>query len=248
MKCIIYISKTLSDKEGLPVPVGLAKIYSDSRKTNSALGITSILTHKNGYYLQALEGDSDSVDEVFKRIQRSRLHKDIVVILNSEISQRYFQNLSMRLVEDIKKDTRYLSLINDYNDKIENLNADELSAFNVFHSNNAIKINTKNKQTIERIGLKKWPSFNKIKPTPVTLELCAKLVGNYLSHEEIYSSTMSAEQIAEYDMLIAYFRKLGLIVSNNANSKHVIVKSSEEEKSSSFYAKMKMYLSRKMRS
>ncbi len=73
-------------------------ILAQSRAHNPASGITGILCHGGGIFLQALEGGRAQVNELYGHIQRDKRHKDVVLLSYEEINERSFGGWTMGLV------------------------------------------------------------------------------------------------------------------------------------------------------
>ena len=73
-------------------------ILAQSRAHNPSSGITGILCHGGGIFLQALEGGRAAVNELYGHIQRDKRHQDVVLLSYEEISERSFGGWTMGLV------------------------------------------------------------------------------------------------------------------------------------------------------
>jgi hypothetical protein len=70
-------------------------IVTKSRHYNPTLGITGILCHGGGIFLQAIEGGRLAVSELYGHIQRDARHKDVVLLHYEEITERRFGGWTM---------------------------------------------------------------------------------------------------------------------------------------------------------
>jgi hypothetical protein len=70
-------------------------ILARSRSHNPACGITGILCHGGGVFLQALEGGRGPINELYGHILRDPRHKDVVLLNYQEISERSFGGWTM---------------------------------------------------------------------------------------------------------------------------------------------------------
>ncbi len=68
----------------------LADILRVSRANNSQRAITGLLLHESDVFMQALEGPRAAVEALFARISRDDRHRDVVVLVEDEISARNF--------------------------------------------------------------------------------------------------------------------------------------------------------------
>ena len=73
----------------------LFELLGKARKSNEALGITGMLLYKNSEFMQALEGDADSVHSVSAKIAKDPRHKEIQILVDDPCKQREFPDWSM---------------------------------------------------------------------------------------------------------------------------------------------------------
>lgn len=73
----------------------LEAIFDNSVQANPRHGITGVLCHGNGMFLQALEGDRAAVSRLFLNIGRDARHHDVVLLHFEEIAERDFSVWSM---------------------------------------------------------------------------------------------------------------------------------------------------------
>ena len=109
---LIYASRAV-DSQSAQVA---EDILSSSRSHNPASGITGILCHGNGIFLQALEGGRTPINELYGHIQRDERHKDVVLLSYSEIEERSFGSWTMGMVNLAKLNT---SIVLKYCEKPE---------------------------------------------------------------------------------------------------------------------------------
>jgi len=88
---IIYISNAASRLSAAE----LDEILVSSRRKNARIGVTGMLVHMDGSFIQALEGEADSLDPLMSRISDDRRHRDFVVIARYPIAARQFPDWSM---------------------------------------------------------------------------------------------------------------------------------------------------------
>ncbi|WP_019560888.1 BLUF domain-containing protein [Caldimonas manganoxidans] len=73
----------------------IESILAQSRARNPGLGITGILCHNGGLFMQVLEGGRDPVNELYGQIVRDERHKDVVLLHYEEIAERRFAGWTM---------------------------------------------------------------------------------------------------------------------------------------------------------
>ncbi len=107
---ICYLSKqteALKDSE-------LEELFKYILAMNPTLNITGALLHNNDFFLQVLEGNKETIKELFAKIRKDKRHKDILMILDQKIENRIFQDYEanfsiMKHKADIQKLNTYLS-------------------------------------------------------------------------------------------------------------------------------------------
>ena len=73
----------------------LTALLVQARASNARSGVTGMLLYKDGAFLQVLEGETESVHEIFRRIEADRRHNGVQVLLEETIEQRDFPDWSM---------------------------------------------------------------------------------------------------------------------------------------------------------
>jgi len=87
---LIYASRAADTSQG-----AIDAILTQSRQHNPACGITGILCHGAGVFLQAIEGGRMAISELFGHIQKDARHKDVVLLHYEEIEERRFGGWTM---------------------------------------------------------------------------------------------------------------------------------------------------------
>jgi hypothetical protein len=88
---IVYTSAAIRDLSRAEL-LGLLK---GSVERNSRLGITGLLLYKNCCFLQALEGEEETVVLLFAKISRDPRHRHVIPLIHEPIKQRYFPDSAM---------------------------------------------------------------------------------------------------------------------------------------------------------
>jgi hypothetical protein len=91
MRQLLYVSNASRDL----APRALDGILSASRANNTLLGITGLLLHIDGGFLQILEGDERAVRELYTRVAADRRHWEPRILLDREIAAPAFNGWSM---------------------------------------------------------------------------------------------------------------------------------------------------------
>jgi hypothetical protein len=77
-------------------PDGLIEsLLQQSRRNNTALGITGVLCHGGDVFLQALEGGRDPVNALYNKIVVDRRHRQVTLLSYEDIFERRFSGWTM---------------------------------------------------------------------------------------------------------------------------------------------------------
>lgn len=87
---LIYASRAVDNSAK-----AIDDILRRSREYNPPSGITGLLCHGQGVFLQLIEGGRPAVSELFGHIQRDARHKDVELLHFEEIEERGFGSWSM---------------------------------------------------------------------------------------------------------------------------------------------------------
>ena len=88
---LVYISAAeheFSEKE-------LQELLAKARKNNESLEITGMLLFHEGSFIQALEGNKASVEQLYEKIGQDPRHSETRVIFRGELEERDFDSWSM---------------------------------------------------------------------------------------------------------------------------------------------------------
>ncbi|NIJ07573.1 methanogenic corrinoid protein MtbC1 [Sphingomonas vulcanisoli] len=77
----------------------LQQLVAASRARNRSVGITGMLLHDGGRFLQTLEGPPEAVDQIWSSIQQDRRHGAIEVLSQHIIPARLFSEWDLRLYD-----------------------------------------------------------------------------------------------------------------------------------------------------
>jgi hypothetical protein len=88
---IIYTSHSLASLSR----EALAALLEDSRRRNQLVGISGLLLHADGSFMQTIEGGSEAVQALFAKIKRDPRHSGIIAICDDPIERRSFAEWSM---------------------------------------------------------------------------------------------------------------------------------------------------------
>ena len=73
----------------------MLKLLFDARAFNRENGITGLLLHHGGQFMQLIEGDQHEVQRLYRRIAEDSRHRDVVLEVNAPADQRLFPQWQM---------------------------------------------------------------------------------------------------------------------------------------------------------
>lgn len=88
---LVYVSfesHPMSDQE-------IRDILVVSRENNRKLHITGMLLYRDGFFIQALEGDKEAVEELYDHIKADSRHENVTLVYKNDIQTRSFPRWSM---------------------------------------------------------------------------------------------------------------------------------------------------------
>lgn len=91
MRQLLYVSQVCRDF----APASLDRILTVSRANNAMNGVSGLLLHIEGGFLQILEGDERVVRELYARIGTDRRHRHLRLLLDREVEKRTFNGWSL---------------------------------------------------------------------------------------------------------------------------------------------------------
>jgi hypothetical protein len=110
---LVYISfanRQLSEDE-------LKEILNKSRENNTKLGVTGMLLYRNGFFIQALEGEEATVMSLYEKIKKDERHRSTLMVHVGRISQRSYEDWSMGFQYIDNQDLAKLEGFSDFLDK-----------------------------------------------------------------------------------------------------------------------------------
>jgi hypothetical protein len=70
-------------------------LLHQSRAYNSVDNITGVLIHRNDFFLQVIEGDTEAIEDLLGRLLLDTRHIKLKIILDKLVEKRIFSNWSM---------------------------------------------------------------------------------------------------------------------------------------------------------
>jgi hypothetical protein len=94
---LLYVSASHGTAEALKVD--LSDILESSKKNNQTLGLTGILVHGGGMFMQVLEGPDHQVFKKYTEILEDQRHADCRIVLITTTEERAFPDWAMAVLE-----------------------------------------------------------------------------------------------------------------------------------------------------
>jgi hypothetical protein len=91
LHCLVYISianQEMSDKH-------LQTLLKKAREKNEKSAITGMLLYRDGFFIQALEGKLEDIEDLFAIITKDERHRDVTLVYKSPLQQRHFPDWTM---------------------------------------------------------------------------------------------------------------------------------------------------------
>ncbi|HEY0252795.1 MAG TPA: BLUF domain-containing protein [Kofleriaceae bacterium] len=92
---LVYVSASATPFDD----AALRRLLDAARTNNESLGVTGMLIHQRGAFLQVLEGDAGTVDTLFWKIGLDRRHKELIMLARTELDARNFPDWTMGFVD-----------------------------------------------------------------------------------------------------------------------------------------------------
>ena len=92
---MIYYLVYLSAATELYSDIDMNQILTVSRKNNTEQDVSGILLYHEGCILQVLEGDKQTVTDLYLKIKADKRHKDVIQLVQGTCEDRSFPEWSM---------------------------------------------------------------------------------------------------------------------------------------------------------
>jgi hypothetical protein len=91
MITLVYVSFATN-----PMPDDeLHDLLKIARENNKALDVTGMLLYRDGFFIQALEGEQDTVTSLYEKIKTDPRHRNVLQVYRQNIKKRSFEEWSM---------------------------------------------------------------------------------------------------------------------------------------------------------
>lgn len=91
LKLIVFVSCASPELDA----DALSDLLHSARRSNSQCGIAGVMLHEDGDIMQALEGPSGAVDEIFSTIRHDRRHTGVILLHDGACLKRAFPDWPM---------------------------------------------------------------------------------------------------------------------------------------------------------
>jgi hypothetical protein len=88
---IVYVSAARQ----LLAPADVERLLTRARHANARDGITGVLLHNDGNFMQYLEGPQEALLQAYQRIQQDRSHTGFIELLRFSPTERAFPNWAL---------------------------------------------------------------------------------------------------------------------------------------------------------
>lgn len=92
---LVYVSQAVDDLSYTDI----REILEVSRKNNSTQNITGILILRDGYFLQVLEGEENSIRKLIEKIRDDDRNYKLQIKIEAESDTRFFDKWSMAFLD-----------------------------------------------------------------------------------------------------------------------------------------------------
>lgn len=90
---LVYVSYASHKMSGDELRV----LLDECRENNSKIDVTGMLLYRDGFFIQALEGEEDTVMPLYNKIAKDERHNHVLLVHKGKISERTFEDWSMGL-------------------------------------------------------------------------------------------------------------------------------------------------------
>lgn len=91
LRAIAYVSTAV----GRLTTEVLEQVLTEAREFNAEHGVTGVLLHDEGNFMQYVEGPAEAMTAVYQRILESREHTAIIELTNARVARRAFTDWTM---------------------------------------------------------------------------------------------------------------------------------------------------------
>lgn len=89
--CLVYVSianQEMSEKH-------LESLLKKARHNNEKTAITGMLLYRDGFFIQALEGELDPIENLYTTIAKDERHRDVILVYKNPVQHRRFSDWTM---------------------------------------------------------------------------------------------------------------------------------------------------------
>ena len=105
LRSVVYVSSATRELSTAELETLLLTAKEENRKS----GITGILLHDGGNFMQCFEGPEEAIPPTYARIRASSRHRDLLELMNEGVAERSFQGWEMGLIQPTQSELLALS-------------------------------------------------------------------------------------------------------------------------------------------
>jgi len=105
LQSVVYVSSATREMSA----VDLEALLEDARAENLKCQVTGVLFYDGGNFMQCFEGPPESIPGIYARIRASRLHRDLVELMDERVDRRSFEGWEMALAQPTRSELLALS-------------------------------------------------------------------------------------------------------------------------------------------
>jgi len=110
MKAVMYISQAVNEGTAPWMPYDYAALTKATHANNVKNEITGILSYQDGYFLQYVEGDDETIDDLIIKVASDKRHENLQILLSQTLSNRKFTKWSMPMGNKLRKNEEFQRL------------------------------------------------------------------------------------------------------------------------------------------
>ena len=122
---LLYYSRAVRDMS----LADLKDILGTARDNNSSIDICGMLCYDKRYFLQALEGERETVNELYLDIADDPRHDEVVIIAYQEVLEKVFPAWKMGYAGSSAQFTELLSELGQTNFSPADMSSEQAAAF-----------------------------------------------------------------------------------------------------------------------
>lgn len=247
MRCVAYVSRTTTNDRGISLPTGLSEIVRISRRRNSSLQITGVLSYRQGQYFQVLEGSRIEVENLMSKISSDPRHQDLSVFLDVPVTERSFDSWNVSVFEFVDQTPIFKKFIEHHQQLLNALTEVQKKRLQPFIDLEGSTIKTTHNYEGKHLRLLAWPDLNLSRKPELIMNLCVKMTNKPYAFDDLVKSKDFGTQQQVTD-IIAGFDAMGILtvtepeLSTEFQPELIDQQNIHAKKPNKFYSAIKRFL------